>query len=92
MEVTLAIADRDSPAASLLGYMIDTFVDAAAVSDHSIRRMSDRILLSRVHRMFEESRWLLDIAKPIAGLNDAARAGSGRPSGVRPQHSYLLFV
>ena len=31
--------DRDSSAAGLLAYMIDTFVDAAAVADHSIRRM-----------------------------------------------------
>ena len=63
--------DRDSAAAGLLGYMIDTFVDAAAVSDHSIRRMPDRILFSRVHRMLEESRWLPDIARPIEGVNDA---------------------
>ena len=63
--------DRDSSAAGLLGYMIDTFVDAAVVSDHSIRRMPDRILLSRVQRMLEESRWLPDIAKPIEGLDDA---------------------
>ena len=58
--------------------MIDTFVDAAAVSDHSIRQMPDRILLFRVHRMLEESRWLSDIAKPIEGLNDAYVDISGR--------------
>jgi hypothetical protein len=63
--------DRDSFAAGLLAYMIDTFVDAAAVSDHSIRRMPSRILLSRVHRMLEESRWLSDLARPIEGLDDA---------------------
>ena len=63
--------DRDSPAASLLAYMIDTFIDAASKSDHSIRRMPDRILLSRVHRMLEESRWYPDIARPVGGPDDA---------------------
>jgi hypothetical protein len=63
--------DRDSSAASLLAYMIDTFVDAAAVSDHSIKRMPDGILFSRIHRMLEESRWPKDLARPIDGLNDA---------------------
>jgi hypothetical protein len=48
--------DRYSPDARLLAYIIDTFIDAASKSDHSIRGLPDRILLLRVHRMLEESR------------------------------------
>ena len=54
-----------------MAYIIDTFIDAASESDHSIRRMPDRILPSIVHRVFEESRWFPDIVRPIEGLNDA---------------------
>ena len=52
-------------------YMIDTFIDAATQNDHGIKRMPINIILSRIHRMLEESRWNSDIAKRIVCTDEA---------------------
>ena len=77
--------DRYSPDARLLAYIIDTFINAASKSDHSIQGMPDRILLLGVHRMLEESGWYSDIARPVSGPNTAIyNMPPARPQGLRP--------
>ena len=66
--------EKGSPAARFMEYMIDTCIDAATQNDHGIRRMPIKIVLSRIHRMLEESRWDSNIAKAI-GCTDLS-AGS----------------
>ena len=63
--------ERGSPAAEFMEYMISTCIDAANQNDHSIKRMPIKIVLSRIHRMLEESRWDSTIAKAIECTDDA---------------------
>ena len=63
--------EKGSPAARFMEYMIDTCIDAATQNDHGIRRMPINIVLSRIHRMLEESRWNSNIAKVIGCTDEA---------------------
>ena len=63
--------EKGSPAAEFMEYMIDTCIDAANQNDHSIKRMPIKIVLARIHRMLEESRWDSTIAKSIGCTDDA---------------------